>query len=163
MICAQLSSRSQYMKGVAIVRSMYIATAMFLYGPSNRKLEMGGHEGHKMLVGLQSGAMPEDKLCENGCSLEWRDARTQALREWLDSRGARCPKTSSKSMVANRVARCPKFNSVISMVGPQSGAMPETSSVGGAVAHEWDQLDIDVMENFVVSANRGHGNCVHLR
>jgi hypothetical protein len=25
---------------------------MFLYGPSNQKLEMGGHEGHKLLVGL---------------------------------------------------------------------------------------------------------------
>jgi hypothetical protein len=90
--------------------------------------------------------MPGHKLYENGWTLEGRDARKQALRvwwltEWGDAR--------SLTLLSEWFA--------------QSGAMPETSSVGGAVAHEWDQLDIDVMENFVVSANRGHGNCVHLR
>ena len=96
--------------------------------------------------------MPEDKLYENSLSLERHDARRQALREWFGSRVARCPKTSSKSMVAIRVARCPNFNSV-SMVGPQSGAMHEMGSVEGTVAREWDQPEIDVKKKFVVSAD----------
>jgi hypothetical protein len=56
-------------------------------------------------------------------------------------------------MVAIRVARCPKFNSVIRMVVPQSGAINEMGSVEGTVAREWDQPEIDVMKKFVVSAD----------